>query len=66
MPSANEIDVEVYKSAVRAREVTERRESERRRALIVLILRFLASNGYQEACDKLSAESGLYLSKVSL
>ena len=55
---------ELYKSASAAREVAERRERERRRALVVLCARFLASHGYDEACERLSAASGVSLSKV--
>jgi katanin p60 ATPase-containing subunit A1 len=63
MPSALE-DVQLYKSARSAREVTDRRDRERRRALLVLTLRFLADSGYGEAAERLSATSGVSLSCV--
>lgn len=58
-------EAELYRSASAAREVAERRERDRRRALVVLCARFLASHGFDEACERLSAASGVSLSKVS-
>ncbi|KAI8465723.1 MAG: P-loop containing nucleoside triphosphate hydrolase protein [Monoraphidium minutum] len=59
-------DLELYKCATAAREVAERRERERRRQHVVLILRFLATHGYGDACERLSAASGVSLSKVDV
>lgn len=41
----------------------EKREAERRRALLVLILRHLADHGYIEAAERLSTEANVSLSK---
>jgi len=63
-PAAAVEDIQLYRSANKAREVADRRERERRRALVVLTLRFLADSGYTEACQALSAATGVSLIKV--
>jgi hypothetical protein len=51
-------------SASRGREADEKRAQERRRALMVLVLRHLADCGYSDAYAALSAETGLSLTKL--
>jgi hypothetical protein len=60
MPS----DQELARCAARAREAAERRERERRRALLVLVQRWLADAGYADAAERLGTQCGVPLSKV--
>lgn len=55
------MDAVLLKAAARGREVQERREAERRRALLVLVLRHLTDQGYIDAADRLSAEANVSL-----
>ncbi|GBF88158.1 katanin p60 ATPase-containing subunit A-like protein [Raphidocelis subcapitata] len=64
MPAASGADAELHSAAARARDVAERRGRERRAALVVLVLRFLAACGYRGALQRLEEESGLSLRKV--
>lgn len=57
-------DAALLLAASKAREATERKEQERRRSTLVLILRHLCDFGYIEAYERLCAESNLSLSKV--
>jgi katanin p60 ATPase-containing subunit A1 len=57
------MDSTLIRAAARGREVQEKREAERRRALLVLILRHLTDNGYIEAADRLSTEANVSLQK---
>jgi katanin p60 ATPase-containing subunit A1 len=57
------MDPVLLKAAARGREVQEKREAERRRALLVLVLRHLADHGYIEAADRFSTEANVSLSK---
>lgn len=57
-------DLQALKAVSRAREDNEKRQTERRRAALVLILRHLADNGYRDAYERLCSESNLSLSKV--
>jgi katanin p60 ATPase-containing subunit A1 len=52
------MDAVLLKAAARGREVQERREAERRRALLVLVL-----VPYIDAADRLSAEANVSLAK---
>lgn len=58
------MDALLLKAAARGREVQEKRDSERRRALLVLVLRHLSDQGYLAAAEQLSTESCISLSKV--
>lgn len=57
------MDAVLFKAAARGREVQEKREAERRRALLVLILRHLTDHGYIEAAERVSTESNVTLAK---
>lgn len=57
------MDSTLIRAAARGREVQEKREAERRRALLVLILRHLTDHGYIEAADRLSTEANVSLLK---
>lgn len=57
-------DALLLKVAARAREGAEKREQERRRSALVLILRHLCDFGYVETYERLCTESNLSLSKV--
>lgn len=57
------MDAVLVRSTARARELQEKRESERRHALLVLVLRHLSDQGYLRAVDQLSAESGVSLTR---
>lgn len=54
------------KAQSKAKEVSDRRGLERRRDLLILIMRFLCESGYTEAYQKLCAECGLSLEKVEV
>uniref|UniRef100_A0A383VC06 Katanin p60 ATPase-containing subunit A-like 2 n=1 Tax=Tetradesmus obliquus TaxID=3088 RepID=A0A383VC06_TETOB len=58
------MDSLLVKAAAKGREAQARQEQERRRALIVLVLRHLLDQGYIEAHERLSAESNVSLTKV--
>ncbi|GAX76581.1 hypothetical protein CEUSTIGMA_g4027.t1 [Chlamydomonas eustigma] len=57
-------DLQALKYVARAREAEEKRLSERRRHVLVLILRHLVDFGYIESYEKLSSESNLSLQKA--
>ncbi|KAG1658974.1 hypothetical protein FOA52_008295 [Chlamydomonas sp. UWO 241] len=59
-------DLDRLKVASRAREGEEKRQAERRRAVLVLILRHLADSGYVDAYERLSSESNVHLNKVDV
>lgn len=52
------------KAASRARDAEEKRHAERRRNLLVLVLRHLADSGYTESYQRLSLESNVALDRV--
>jgi katanin p60 ATPase-containing subunit A1 len=58
------MDAVLIKAAAKGREAQARQEQERRRALIVLVLRHLMDQGYLDAHERLSAESNVSLTKV--
>ncbi len=49
----------------RAREAQEKRIAERRKAALVLVLRFLVDSGYTDSYERLSTESNVSLNKVT-
>ena len=49
-----------------ARQAEERRMSERRKAVLVLVLRYLVDAGYVESYERLSSECNLSLQRVGL
>lgn len=57
------MDAALLKATARSRDAQEKREAERRRALLVLILRHLADHGYVDSLDRLSTECNLCLDK---
>jgi len=57
------MDVALLKAAARGREVQEKRDTDRRRALLVLIIRHLTDCGYIEAAERLSSDSNISLLK---
>ena len=59
-------DLAALKAVNRLREHEEKRVHERRRNIIVLILRHLCDNGYTESYERLCTESGVSLLKVLL
>jgi katanin p60 ATPase-containing subunit A1 len=59
-------DLAALKAVSRLREHEERRVQERRRNIVVLILRHLCDNGYTESYERLCTESGVSLLKVLL
>ena len=52
------------RAQTKAREVEERKQQDRRRAALVLILRHLCDNGYLGSIDALQAESGVSLKQM--
>jgi katanin p60 ATPase-containing subunit A1 len=58
-------DLQALKYVSKAREAEEKRVTERRRNVLVLILRHLVDFGYVESYEKLSSESNLSLHKVA-
>ena len=52
------------RAQTKAREVEERKQQDRRRAALVLILRHLCDNGYLNSIDALQAESGVSLKQM--
>ena len=52
------------RAQTKAREVEERRQQDRRRAALALILRHLCDNGYLNSIDALQAESGVSLRQL--
>lgn len=57
-------DLSALKALSKAREGEEKRLAERRRAILVLMLRHLADHGYSETYERLCGESNLSLGKV--
>jgi katanin p60 ATPase-containing subunit A1 len=57
-------DLQAVKAMSKARDAEERRGQERRRNVVVLILRHLADYGYVDAYERLSAESQLSLGRL--
>jgi katanin p60 ATPase-containing subunit A1 len=57
------MDAVLFKAAARGREVQEKREAERRRALLVLVLRHLTDHGYCDAAERLSTEANVSLAR---
>jgi katanin p60 ATPase-containing subunit A1 len=58
------MDALLIKAAAKGREAQARQEQERRKALLVLVLRHLLDHGYIEAHERLAAESNVSLTKV--
>lgn len=59
-------DYDAMRAISRAKEVSEKRLQDRKRSLLVLILRYLCDNGYVEAYERLSTEANLSLSRVDV
>jgi hypothetical protein len=57
------MDAVLLKAAACGREVERRREAERKRALLVLILRHLLDHGYVDSMEHLTRESSMTLSR---
>lgn len=57
-------DLSALKHLSKVRESEEKKLAERRRNVLVLILRHLADNGYVEAYQRLSTECNISLNKV--
>jgi hypothetical protein len=57
-------ELQAARAAYRARETEEKRQAERRRNALVLILRHLVDHGYTAAYERLSTECNLSLNKV--
>lgn len=57
-------ELAALKALSKAKESEEKRIQERRRNLIVLILRHLADHGYTDTYERLCTESNLSLQKV--
>jgi katanin p60 ATPase-containing subunit A1 len=57
-------ELAALKVASKARESEEKRLAERRRNVLVLIMRHLADFGYLDTYEKLSCECNMSLSKV--
>ena len=57
-------DITAIKHLSRSRETEEKKLAERRRAVLVLILRHLIDYGYVDAYERLSTECNVSLSKV--
>jgi hypothetical protein len=60
------MDAQIIKAAAKGREAAERREQERRKHAIVLILRHLLDFGYLSSYQQLEQESHVSLAKVSV
>ncbi|MEW5316021.1 MAG: hypothetical protein WDW38_007413 [Sanguina aurantia] len=59
-------DLSALKALSKAREGEEKRLADRRRAILVLMLRHLADHGYSETYERLSVESNLSLGRVDV
>lgn len=59
-------ELQALKALSKAKESEEKRLAERRRNLLVLILRHLVDHGYVDSYDRLSTETNLSLNKVCL
>jgi katanin p60 ATPase-containing subunit A1 len=57
-------ELAALKSLSKAKEGEEKRLQERRRNVLVLMLRHLADHGYADTYERLCAESNLNLQKV--
>ncbi len=57
-------ELAALKALSKAKESEEKRLQERRRNVLVLILRHLADHGYSDAYEKLCTETNLSLNKV--
>ena len=57
-------DLTAFKDLSKARETEAKKLAERRRNVLVLILRHLVDNGYVESYERLSTECNVSLSKV--
>lgn len=56
--------VTAFKFREDAKQLAAKRMQERKRSLLVLILRHLADSGYTQACNKLETEAHLTLEQV--
>ncbi len=58
-------ELTALKGLAKAREMEDKRLAERRRNVLVLILRHLADFGYIDSYERLTSESNVSLNKVS-